>query len=128
MMELEKVLKFLNIKKEDMVNQWEAREIDVEYGSKRRKGLLFLTKDELIFVAEVGVFSKKLKELYRIPILSIKSAGKLPLSKTVRIGYTKASKEAGFLKKVFGMRNVGFKIQDPKSLIQKLKELNPKIK
>jgi len=58
MMELEKVLKFLNLKKEDIINQWEAREVDIEYGGKRRKGLLFLTKDELIFVAEVGVFSK----------------------------------------------------------------------
>ncbi len=128
MMELEKVLKFLNIKKEEIINRWEAREIDVEYRSKRRKGPLFLTKDELIFVAEVGVFSKKLKELYRIPILSIKSAGKLPLSKAVRIAYSKASKEAGFFKKMMGGRNVGFKIQEPKSLIQKLKELNSKIK
>lgn len=129
-MDLEKVLNLINLKREDIVNQWEAREINIsdEYASKGHKGLLFLTKNDLIFVAEIGVFSKKLKVPYRIFLDSIKSAGKFPLSKTVRITYSKAPKESGFFKKMAGGRSVGFKVSDPKLLIQKLKELNSKIK
>ncbi len=66
-----------NIRKEDSVGQWEARESDVsETTMYKRKGFLLLTKNEFIFIARVGVFSKKLKECWRAPLSSVKSVKK----------------------------------------------------
>lgn len=129
-MEIEEISNSLNIKKEDLLGQWEAQESDVEESTMmKRKGSLLLTKDEFIFVAKVGVFSKKLKECWRIPLLAIKSARKMPFPiRAVIIPYNVAPEKAGFLRKFVGMPQLAFKIKDSKSFIEKLKELNPKIK
>ncbi len=46
----------------------------------------------------------------------------------VFIAYSKAPEGAGALRRFIGTRNLAFKIRGYKSFIEKIKELNPKIK
>ena len=118
------ILESLDIEREDLVGQWEAR-IDVDY-STGLKGLLLLTKDEVLFVRE-GTRLEKLKKSWRVPISRIKWASKLPLSSHVQISL-KAPEGGGLMRKLVEQRERMFKIKDPKSFIEKLKQLNPNIK
>lgn len=130
-MKTEEALNFLRIKKEDLIGKWEAQESDASEDTlSKRKGILLLTKKDLIFVAEIGLFSKKLKEIYRVPVSKIKSVVKLPLlfKNTVTIRCNTTPEGAGILKRLISTRQLAFKLKDPKSLLDKLKELNPSIK
>ena len=121
------ISQLLNIK--SVVGKWNGRESDsAESTMYKRKGLLLLTSDEFIFVAKVGIFSKKFKSIWRVPISSIKSVKKMgwPL-KAVFIAYVKAPEGAGSFRKFIGQRSLAFKIEEEKSFIAKIKELNPRI-
>jgi len=130
-MDTKQALDFLKIKKEGLAGEWEAKESDfVEDTMSRRKGILFLTKKELIFVIESGVFSKKLKEAWRVPVSKMKTAGKGPFlfRKIVAISYDVSPEGAGAIRKLMGIRQIAFKLKDADSLVNKLKKLNPGIK
>lgn len=119
----------VNIKREDLVGHWQAKVSDMD-GEDKRAGLLLLTKDDVIFVTKMwGVFSKKLKESWRVPLSQIKSVGKLrrSFSKDIYISYG-STLGPGFLKKIPTVAGWRAKIKDSESFIEKLKELNPNIK
>ena len=121
------ISQLLNIK--SVIGKWSGGESDsAESTMHKRKGFLLLTKDEFIFVAKVGLFSKKFKSIWRVPLSSIKSVKKMgwPL-KAVFIAYIKAPEGAGTFRKFMGQRSLAFKIEEEKSFIAKIKKLNPRI-
>ncbi len=123
----QEILQLLNI--QSVVGRWEGQESDsAESTTNRRKGSLLLTKDEFIFIAKVGIFSKKLKSIWRIPLSAIKTVKKMgwPI-KAVFITCNQSPKEKGVLKRLMGERHLSFKVQNEESFIFKIKELNPKI-
>ena len=124
----QEILQLLKI--QSVIGRWYGQESDsAESTTSKRKGSLLLTNEEFIFVAKVGVFSKKLKCIWRIPLSAIKTVKKMgwPI-KAVFIVCNQSSKEAGVLKRLMGERHLSFKIQDEESFIAKIKELNPNIK
>ena len=121
------ILQLLNIK--SVAGKWDGRESDAaESTMYRHKGMLLLTNDEFIFVARVGIFSKKFKSIWRIPLSSIRSVKKMPWPiSAVFISYNKAPEGAGAFRRFIGTRNLAFDIEEHQSFIAKIKELNPKI-
>jgi len=112
---------------DEIIGQWEVKQRDEE-GFTRRRGILILTRNELIFLSKIGLFSKKQKEYCRIPLSEIKRVYRMPLANLVSITYNKASSEAGVLKRFFGKRYLGFKMKNSKLFIEKVKSLNLNIK
>ena len=112
---------------DEIIGQWEVKERDEEgYGGRR--GTLLLTRNELIFLSRIGLFSKKQKEYCRIPLSKIKKVYKMPLFNLVSITYDKTPSKAGAFRRFFGKRNLNLKMENPKLFIEKIKELNPNVR
>ena len=112
---------------DEIIGQWEVKEQD-QAGVGGRRGTLLLTRNELIFLSRIGLFSKKQKEYCRIPLSKIKKVYKMPLFNLVSITYGKAPSKAGAFRRFFGKRCLNLKMANPKLFIQKIKQLNPNIK
>jgi len=110
-----------------LVGYWQAKHIDTSEGQASRKGVITLSKTELIF-HYYGFFSGKAKERYRIPIKQIKSIIRTSLLNWTTIKFNKASEESSGFKKFFNKRTIVFKISDWQSFIQNIQILNSNIK
>lgn len=90
-------------------------------------GFIIFTKKKLFFVTEKG-FLRSMKCMYEIELRQIKSIYKFPLINNYTFIGNTAQEGAGFLKRMFKTKNAQMKINDGKTFVNKIKELNPQIK
>ena len=127
-MSYQEALKKINLTEKDVVDYREGKLISnsgedcVNY-----PGFIILTKKKLFFVTEKG-FLRSMRCMYDIELQQIKSIYKFPLINNYTIMANTAQEGAGFLKRMFKTKNAQMKISDGKTFVNKIKELNPKIK
>ncbi len=119
-MQLDEALSVVKIGKEDLIDFRDAKILDDEISYK---GHIILSKNELIFIKK-----KASKAMFRIPVSKIKSLKKIPIMNLVLLSANVSEEGAGFLKKLFGRRDKKISMNDPKSFIEKVKELNKNLK
>ncbi len=113
---------------ENIIGYWDAKEHDnSDDYSKRIKGSLALSKDEIVFFRYAAI-SGNPKKWRTIPLNGIKSITRIPIFSLIMIKYNRKPGKTGFFSKVFNGRNISYKISNWQSFIENIKRLNPNIK